>query len=45
MQDEKISQVKADLSKKLHKNFENSEPHFYLDGWTGAVVFILPESI
>ncbi len=41
MQDEKISQVKADLSKKLHRNFENYEPHFYLDGWTGAVVFDL----
>ena len=41
MQDEKISQVKADLSKKLHKNFENSEPDFYWDGWTGAVVFDL----
>ena len=43
MQDEKVSQVVDDLSNKLHKNLHNAEVKFYMDGWTGAVVFSLDE--
>ena len=43
MQDEKVSQVVEDLSKKLHKNLRRAEVKFYMDGWTGAVVFSLDE--
>ncbi len=42
MQDEKLSQVIEDLSKKLKKrNLRDAEVHFYTDGWTGAIVFSL----
>ena len=43
MQDEKVSQVVEDLSHKLHKNLRKAEVKFYMDGWTGAVVFSLDE--
>lgn len=45
MQNEKISQVKADLAKKLGRKFAHAEPHFYTDGWTGAVVFDLDRKL
>ena len=43
MQDEKVSQVVEDLSKKIKRNLRKAEVKFYMDGWTGAVVFSLDE--
>lgn len=43
MNEEKAKQVIADVAEKLGENFDGVEPHFYTDGWTGAIVFDLAE--
>lgn len=43
MHEEKAREVIADIARKLGEDFDGVGPHFYTDGWTGAIVFDLAE--
>ena len=43
MNEDKAREVISDVAKRMNENFDGVEPHFYTDGWTGAIVFDLAE--